>query len=122
MFTLSHHVIVDIAHQRTGRKGPPCYCILGDDIVIRGSHLAREYLRLIQDLGVKISEAKTHVSRDTFEFAKTWSHRGVDVSGFPLPGFVSLVHDNPAEFASLVMFEAPSKGFPFQVNPRCLSE
>lgn len=46
------------------------YVILGDDIVLRGRALATEYKRIMSDLGVSISEAKSHVSKDTFEFAK----------------------------------------------------
>jgi hypothetical protein len=44
--------------------------ILGDDIVIHNDKVAKEYGRILQSLGVSISEAKTHVSKDTFEFAK----------------------------------------------------
>jgi len=39
-------------------------------VVIRGHSAAMKYKRLISDLGVPLSETKTHVSRDTFEFAK----------------------------------------------------
>jgi hypothetical protein len=46
------------------------YAVLGDDVVIRGHSAAMKYKRLISDLGVHLSESKTHVSRDTFEFAK----------------------------------------------------
>lgn len=46
------------------------YVILGDDIVLRGYALAAEYKRIMNSLGVQISESKSHVSKDTFEFAK----------------------------------------------------
>lgn len=71
MFTIAHHVIVAIAAQRAEEPlARVNYMILGDDIVIQGSRLAREYKRLMSDLGVEISETKTHASRDTYEFAK----------------------------------------------------
>jgi len=35
-----------------------------------------------------ISEAKTHVSLDTFEFAKRWVHRGVEITGYSIGGLV----------------------------------
>jgi len=59
---------VHIAAIRTNSE--PLYVILGDDIVLRGHALAAEYKRIMSDLGVDISETKSHVSKDTFEFAK----------------------------------------------------
>jgi len=40
------------------------------------------------ELGVHISLQKTHESKDTYEFAKRWVHRGVEISGATLNGFV----------------------------------
>jgi hypothetical protein len=37
-----------------------------------------------------ISEQKTHVSDDTFEFAKRWFHKGLEVTGFSIAGFGSV--------------------------------
>jgi hypothetical protein len=37
-----------------------------------------------------ISEQKTHVSGDTFEFAKRWFHKGLEVTGFSIAGFGSV--------------------------------
>lgn len=42
------------------------------------------YLEIIQDLGVDVSLAKTHVSKNTCEFAKRWFHRGLEISPFPI--------------------------------------
>jgi hypothetical protein len=44
--------------------------VLGDDIVIKSDEGAKKYKDFIQTLGVSISDSKTHVSKDTFEFAK----------------------------------------------------
>lgn len=68
MFTLCHHLVVRIAARRA--LAQPHYVILGDDIVLRGGRLAEQYRILMALLGVDISEAKSHVSKDTFEFAK----------------------------------------------------
>ena len=62
------------------------YVLLGDDIVIAGSAVGQSYKEVITLLGVSISEQKTHVSKDTFEFAKNWYHRGVQITPFPLNG------------------------------------
>jgi hypothetical protein len=44
--------------------------ILGDDIVIKNDKIAKTYIRVINSLGVDISLHKTHVSLNTYEFAK----------------------------------------------------
>lgn len=47
------------------------YQILGDDIVITNTDLAKSYQRIMVDiLDVKINPSKTHISSDMFEFAK----------------------------------------------------
>jgi hypothetical protein len=38
-------------------------------------------------LGVEISFTKTHVSKDTFEMAKRWHYKGVEVTPAPIHGF-----------------------------------
>jgi hypothetical protein len=43
----------------------------------------------MRKLGVEISESKTHVSPNTYEFAKRWIHRKVEVSPLPLRGILS---------------------------------
>jgi len=40
-------------------------------------------------LGVDISSSKTHVSYDTYEFAKRWIMHGVEISGLPMKGIIS---------------------------------
>jgi len=44
--------------------------ILGDDIVIKNNKIARTYIKVMNSLGVEISVHKTHVSKNTYEFAK----------------------------------------------------
>jgi hypothetical protein len=60
------------------------YVLLGDDIVLTNDAVAKEYRTIMNELGVSISEQKTHVSQDTYEFAKRWIHRGLEVTGAPL--------------------------------------
>lgn len=88
-FTLCHHFVVWLAGHRCAKAVDDLvYLILGDDIVIRGDDVAQAYKEIMQSLGVDISEAKTHVSEDTFEFAKRWFHKGVEISPFPVHGIV----------------------------------
>jgi len=53
---------------------------LGDDIVIFDSNVARQYLLIMEDLGVEINLVKSVVSKDSFEFAKRFISRGVNLS------------------------------------------
>lgn len=43
----------------------------------------------MRKLGVSISEQKTHVSYDTYEFAKRWIKGGVEISGISLKGILN---------------------------------
>jgi len=58
--------------------------LLGDDIVLTNDKVAKEYMTILELLGVKVSETKTHVSENTYEFAKRWIHFGEEVTGAPL--------------------------------------
>jgi hypothetical protein len=85
MFSVCHHVIVRVAAKRAGKTVHfHSYALLGDDIVIADADVAREYRTLLSELDVSISDPKTHVSKDTYEFAKRWVHRGTEVTGAPL--------------------------------------
>lgn len=118
MFTLCHHIIVQLAAIRSSSEAQ--YVILGDDIVLRGRTLATEYKRIMSDLGVEISSQKSHVSKDTFEFAKIWTHKGRNVSGFPIVALAEAMN-KPLELATVFIFEAPRKGYQYSVDPRTVS-
>lgn len=76
--------------------------VLGDDIVIFDRKVAAEYLRVMEDLGVGINLIKSVVSTNSFEFAKRFYNRGVnlspisfkemDLAGASLEGAVLLFH------------------------------
>lgn len=60
------------------------YAVLGDDIVIANGSVARSYLQVMAEIGVKISIAKSLVSRSGhLEFAKRFLHSGENIG--PLP-------------------------------------
>jgi hypothetical protein len=82
MLALTHHAIVQYAAfrvaRRSARKGLwrsvwfEDYAVLGDDIVIANGPVAREYLRVMTQIGVEVGLAKSLVSPRgaTLEFAK----------------------------------------------------
>jgi hypothetical protein len=62
--------------------------MLGDDIVIKNNAVARRYISVLEKIGVETSVQKTHVSKDTYEFAKRWIQGNKEISGLPLNGLV----------------------------------
>jgi len=90
VMALTHHVIVQVAAIRCYKHNFSNYFLLGDDLVIADSLVAQEYLSIIHTLGMPYSPEKTHVSDDTFEFAKRWFHQGVEITGFSISGLKSV--------------------------------
>lgn len=88
-FTITHHLVVHYAAFKAGIKDFNQYIILGDDIVIKNSAVADNYIAIMTKIGVGISMHKTHVSKDTYEFAKRWIKNGKEITGIPLKGIVS---------------------------------
>jgi len=62
--------VVHYAAHRAGLITFNDYLLLGDDIVIKNKKVALNYIKIMTKLGVDISMHKTHVSYDTYEFAK----------------------------------------------------
>jgi len=88
---LTHHVLVRIAARRAGKTVFfESYALLGDDIVIADSDVAEQYKKLLSQLDMPISQQKSHVSLDTYEFAKRWIHKGEEVTGFAVGGLFSV--------------------------------
>jgi len=86
-FALCHHLTVRVAAKRAGLTASwSNYALLGDDIVLTNPLVVKNYLELLAELGVETSPTKTHVSKDTYEFAKRWYKSGVEISGFPFGG------------------------------------
>lgn len=71
MLALTHHVIVQIAAKRVGIPSFTNYALLGDDIVIANTAVAKSYHTIMtQTLGVEINLSKSLISDDSLEFAK----------------------------------------------------
>jgi len=84
MLALTHHVIVRVAASRVGHKDFVNYALLGDDLVIADAAVAMAYKAIVSDLGMKINNSKSLVSKTGFaEFAKRYFEDGKDLS--PLP-------------------------------------
>lgn len=84
---LVHHALVLYAAVMTGAAHPSRlldfkdYMVLGDDIVIANSQVAREYVRLMKSLNVPLSLHKSHISEyGMFNFANQTFVNGVNVS------------------------------------------
>jgi len=91
---LTHHIIVQVAAFRalsdSSARPFKGYSLLGDDLRIDNDSVASAYKALISQLGMPYSEAKTHTSKEMFEFAKRWFHCGVEVTGFSISGLLSV--------------------------------
>lgn len=81
MLAMTHHFIVQLAAFKTGWKfWFSSYLVLGDDIVIFDRQVANQYLVEMAALGVDINLVKSVVSNDSFEFAKRFYSKGVNLS------------------------------------------
>jgi len=85
---ITHHIIVKISSLRAGKRNFKNYALLGDDIVIADSSVAIEYQKILGLLDMPISEQKTHVSNDTYEFAKRWVYKGKEITPFSSSGLL----------------------------------
>lgn len=88
-FTLSHHLVVSWSAHLCGLSNFKEYIILGDDIVIKNNIVAKKYMYVMSKLGVDLSPTKTHVSVNTYEFAKRWINNGLEISPLPMNGIVN---------------------------------
>jgi hypothetical protein len=62
------------------------YKVLGDDVVINDKAVGETYLNYLSIFDIPVSLEKTMVSEDTYEFAKRWFIKGIEVSPFPVNG------------------------------------
>lgn len=109
-FALCHHLVVYIAAKRAGIARFTNYMLLGDDIVIAHDLVAQEYIKILERLDCPISLAKTHKSRDLFEFAKKIVFQGQEISPFPVSGLQEVVKKYYLLYEFLT--EQGNRGFP----------
>jgi hypothetical protein len=103
LFALSHHISVWLAAERADpqRLRPFWdYALLGDDIVIADKAVALEYEKLVGELGVTISRAKSLVSDcGCFEFAKQFRKGEINLS--PVSALAIISSPSPLAMAAL---------------------
>jgi len=104
MFTLAHHLVVHFCAHLEGVPNFNQYIILGDDIVIKHDKIAKRYIKIIKSLGVELSITKTHVSKDTYEFAKRWFKNGFEFTGLPSRGIIHNFNNKTIVFSILYDF------------------
>jgi hypothetical protein len=92
-FTLTHHLVVHWCAKLEGYDNFSDYILLGDDIVIKNDKVAKRYIKWTGYLGVDISMHKTHVSKDTYEFAKRWICKGKEITGIPMNGIIENINN-----------------------------
>lgn len=96
-FSLCHHFVVQFCAWKHNLYPFTNYILLGDDIVIKNTKVAKEYMKVMRRLGVEISPTKTHVSKDTYEFAKRWirvrDNKFFELSPMPIKGIYANMHN-----------------------------
>jgi hypothetical protein len=107
MLALTHHIMVALAARRAGYLVGSFrdYAVLGDDIVIANGIVARNYLSLCNQIGVKVGIHKSLISQNTgcLEFAKRFFVQGADASP------VSLLEIGSASRSLVAMLEIGRK-------------
>lgn len=87
MLAMTHHALVQFAAAKVDakRRWFMDYAVLGDDIVIADKAVAKEYLNLMETIGVDVGLAKSLVSSTgSLEFAKRTWVKGRSVTPFSL--------------------------------------
>lgn len=79
---LTHHVLIRLSALMA--KEEPIYWLLGDDALIVGDGTFTVYNRILNFIGMQVSESKTFVSKHFFEFAKRFYLNGKEISPFPV--------------------------------------
>jgi hypothetical protein len=87
LLAITNHLLVQLAYRisqdlypsdiHVGRMG---YAVVGDDVVIGNTRVAKIYTSLLEELGVPINHSKTISGLRTFEFCKRIVRNGVIVS------------------------------------------
>jgi len=85
-FSLSHHLVVQMAAMKCNKHPFRQYWLLGDDIVIRDHDVAKVYSELMLGFGLEFSPIKTLISPNFCEFASRHFRDGKEITGFSVVG------------------------------------
>jgi len=99
-FSVTHHVVVQIAAMEVKKFPFNKYHLLGDDIVIGDSEVAAQYEKIMLSLGVIFSPTKTFKSNKLFEFASRVFLNREEISPFALSG----LEESSKQLPSIVEF------------------
>jgi len=110
MLALTHHYIVQLAAMRAGWEvWFPHYAVLGDDIVIADTGVAKAYLSLMKSLGVDINLSKSLESTvGVAEFAKRLLDSKADYSAIGAKSVMGVLYSHsklPSLFLDLTQKE-----------------
>lgn len=112
MLALTHHFIVRVAASRVGLGQFGDYALLGDDVVIANTSVAKAYHSLMtQTLGVDINLSKSLISSHSFEFAKRLVFGQEEVT--PIGPNNLLVALQSLNGIPSVLYDLANKGFTF---------
>jgi hypothetical protein len=89
-------------------------------VVIRNDRVAIEYLSLLDQIGVEVSQDKTLVSPTAFEFAKRFFLDDEELTAFPIAGIQTTLKGVTETL--MVLSESLRRNFPdlFKVNPNLI--
>lgn len=94
-FALTHHIVVEACALKIGKTSFKDYCLIGDDLTIFDESVAKEYLRFLNTFNIKISEAKSLVSKgkphSSAEIAKRLFLDGKEISPIPYDAIESAI-------------------------------
>nr|UBR58459.1 putative RNA-dependent RNA polymerase [Rhizoctonia solani mitovirus 1] len=107
MLGLTHHIIVQIAALRVGFSTMfKDYVILGDDIMIANEKVATQYRRIMESLGLAISQHKSIISTNSTtsaqiaEICRRVFVRGIEITPLPMK-LIANVFENGSMFLQL---------------------
>lgn len=87
---IAHHCVVYLACRQLNVDWHSLpYAMLGDDLVICNKQVAKQYIEIIQSLGVEIQMSKSYESQHLFEFCKRNFYKDLEITPFPLPAIDS---------------------------------
>lgn len=97
MLAVTHHLLVQLAYRTAypelrnpGADWYDNYEIVGDDVILFDEKVAKEYLALMEELGVPINLSKSVVATNpSTEFVKVTTHYGMNVSALSWKMFIS---------------------------------
>lgn len=103
-FSLTHHAIIEFIAFQKGYKSFRKYAVLGDDVVIWDTTVAKSYQKFLEEIGVSINLDKSLIGDSTtqrIEFSKRIIFNGVEITGLR-PNLLNKTSKSIYMFPSLI--------------------